>query len=112
MTLTPYDTGERLEPRPWVSKIVGLIGQNRDMFGKVDFDNDESATEFTIYVERKNGQLVINIEAHTNSPYVIKNNGDDMQVANEKMSDSDGRIDIHECERLAAELGIAIVVYR
>lgn len=47
--LTPYDTGERAEPRPWPT------GGNadRDDFGKVDFDNDESRTLITLWVERR-----------------------------------------------------------
>lgn len=43
--LTPYDTGERLEPRPWP-----LI--HRDHFGLVDFDDDEGATAFTVVGKR------------------------------------------------------------
>lgn len=71
MTLTPYDTGERLEPRPWVSRTTSVDDKNRDMFGKVDFDNEESATELTIYVERMNGRRVIHIEDHTGETYII-----------------------------------------
>jgi len=80
MKLTPYDTGERLEPRPWVSKTVGVTDKNRDMFGKVDFDNDESATELTIYVERKYGQRVVHIEDHTSELSVVRHNGKDTRT--------------------------------
>ncbi len=36
--LTPYDTGDRLEPQLWP------LGEDPDSYGRVDFDNDESAT--------------------------------------------------------------------
>ncbi|KSU51573.1 hypothetical protein [Microbacterium enclense] len=45
--LTPYDTGDRLEPQLWP------LGEDPDSYGRVDFDNDESATIFTAYVERE-----------------------------------------------------------
>jgi len=76
--LTPYDTGERLEPRLWVSRTAGLTDNNRDMFGKVDFENDESATEITIYVERKDGQRIIHIEDHTGELSVIRYNSTEL----------------------------------
>lgn len=38
--LTPYDTGERLEPMPWSL-------ETHDRYGLVDFDDDESNTAFT-----------------------------------------------------------------
>ena len=45
--LTPYDTGDRLEPQLWP------LGEDPDSYGRVDFDNDESATILTAYVERE-----------------------------------------------------------
>lgn len=45
--LTPYDTGDRLEPQLWP------LGEDPDSYGRVDFDNDESATVLTAYVERE-----------------------------------------------------------
>lgn len=44
--LTPYDTGERLEPEVWTA------GEFRDHYGKVDFDTEESSTAVTAWVER------------------------------------------------------------
>ena len=44
--LTPFNTGDRLEPRAWP------INDDRDRFGRVDFDDDEAATVFTAYAER------------------------------------------------------------
>lgn len=39
--LTPYDTGARLEPRPW-------LPISSDHYGLVDFDDDEKTTQFTL----------------------------------------------------------------
>lgn len=44
--LTPYDTGERFEPNVWDTE------GDHDRFGRVDFDNDESATEFGVCAKR------------------------------------------------------------
>ncbi|WP_449279747.1 hypothetical protein [Leucobacter sp. GX0328] len=44
-SLTPYDTGDRLEPQPWHLS-------DADHYGYVDFDDDESATVFTIVGKR------------------------------------------------------------
>lgn len=60
--LTPYDTGERLEPRPWVQggldmaqlvrqSVGGPVPAFQD-FGRVDFDNEENRTVLTVYVDR------------------------------------------------------------
>lgn len=55
--LTPYDTGERLEPHVWVKGEVATPGGlprqvTRDDFGRVDFDNEEGGTVLTVHVER------------------------------------------------------------
>jgi len=52
MSLTPYDTGDVLEPRTWVTSTAGLTADNKDAFGKVDFDDDESATRLIVQVVR------------------------------------------------------------
>lgn len=39
--LTPYDTGDRMEPKPWP-----LRGD--DDYGRVDFENDEGGTTLTV----------------------------------------------------------------
>lgn len=51
--LTPYDTGERLEPRPWVQP--GTQPKNLAAYGRVDFDNEESSTALTVFVDRDLG---------------------------------------------------------
>lgn len=45
MNLTPFDTGERLEPHVWAGAVDGDLG-------KVDFDDDEGRTVATVYGER------------------------------------------------------------
>ena len=44
--LTPYDTGARCEPKPWPVNPA-----HPDSYGRVDFENDESATVLNIHVE-------------------------------------------------------------
>jgi hypothetical protein len=43
--LTPYDTGDRLEPQPWGK------GVEHEHYGKVDFEDDESKTVATVHIE-------------------------------------------------------------
>jgi hypothetical protein len=53
VSLTPYDTGDRLEPQPWQVQPRNLPdAEEAARYGKVDFDNEESATFLTAYVER------------------------------------------------------------
>lgn len=44
-SLTPYDTGDRLEPQPWHLS-------DADHYGYIDLDDDESNTVFTIVGKR------------------------------------------------------------
>lgn len=44
--LTPYDTGDRLEPRPWSL-------ESEEHYGLVDLDDDEGATVFTVVGKRR-----------------------------------------------------------
>ena len=44
--LTPYDTGERLEPQLWPAD------DDPDRYGRVDFDDDEGATIVSAHGER------------------------------------------------------------
>lgn len=53
MSLTPYDTGARLEPQPWHVQPRNLPNPGEaDRYGKVDFDDDEGATALTVHVQR------------------------------------------------------------
>jgi hypothetical protein len=52
--LTPYDTGERLEPIPWVQEEARRHRTRPPAdWGKVDFTNEEGATVFTAHAERE-----------------------------------------------------------
>lgn len=51
--LTPYDTGERLEPFPLVSNHRGApAATDKDAYGKVALEDDESKTEMTVWAQR------------------------------------------------------------
>jgi hypothetical protein len=52
-TLTPYDTGDRLEPRLWVTPSQATPATDPDRFGRVDFDDDEGTTRATVWIERE-----------------------------------------------------------
>lgn len=65
--LTPYDTGARLEPKPWNVRPEPGIAQadiDPDAYGRVDFDNDEGATVLTAYMEPDgNGGYTLHLDA-------------------------------------------------
>jgi len=66
-SLTPYDTGDRCEPKVWVptEAIAEARGLNidPDSFGKVDFDDDEGHTVCVVYVERHaDGTHMVHVE--------------------------------------------------
>lgn len=46
-SLTPYDTGARLEPHVWPANY------DPDRLGRVDFDDDEGATVLSLHAERR-----------------------------------------------------------
>lgn len=53
---TPYETGQRLRPRPWP---VGPW----ESYGKVDFNDGEGKTVLTLYVQRGSGEeYVLHVE--------------------------------------------------
>lgn len=69
--LTPYDTGERAEPVPWVQRAMDSWSTGTDLrapqpddFGKVDFDDDGGITVATVWLERneRSGQYVVHIQ--------------------------------------------------
>lgn len=63
--LTPYDTGARLQPQVWVSADGRRPTEDDDdRYGKVDFDNDESATLGTVHAERVDGTYVVVVYSH------------------------------------------------
>lgn len=78
-TLTPYDTGERAQPIPWVSstdrvrdRATGVADSDR--YGRVDFDDDESRTVATVYMMKgSDGNYHLHIEAMDDDLKVIDN---------------------------------------
>lgn len=69
--LTPYDKGTRLEPRTWVTSTAGVTRDNADDFGKVDFDNEESSTVATLWIERQDDGSYT-LKGYTNQPLKIE----------------------------------------
>ena len=54
-SVSPYDTGARLEPHPWVHDGTKGSEYQRpadpDDYGRVDFDDDEGTTIATVHIE-------------------------------------------------------------
>lgn len=62
-TLTPYDTGARLQPKPWHTQPANLPDPEEvDRYGRVDFDNDEGRTVLSAYVENTAAGYVLHID--------------------------------------------------
>lgn len=70
-TLTPYDKGTRAEPRIWptpgAKEFAGAPPLQQRLYerdyGKVDFDDDESATLATVWLERDEaGRAVVHVQ--------------------------------------------------
>lgn len=78
---TPYDTGTRLEPLPWVKD--GITGSENprpsqpDDYGRVDFDDDAGITVATVHIEAEpqatEGVYVMKIDV--NAPVIIHGPG-------------------------------------
>lgn len=64
--LSPYDTGERAQPQVWVTPDQRRPAEdNRDSYGRVDFDDADGTTLCTIWVEGTDGGTsIIHIENH------------------------------------------------
>jgi hypothetical protein len=67
---TPYDTGERLEPRVWPTSEPG-VKYSPTRYGKVDFDDEESSTVATLWIERQ-GDGTYTLKGYTNEPLTIE----------------------------------------
>lgn len=78
--LSPYDTGKRYEPAPWPTATVDLgdvapIGRELEeaRFGKVDFDDENGDTGFTVWVERnERGIPVVHVQQTGVDPVAIE----------------------------------------
>lgn len=59
--LTPYDTGEVLEPHPWVRRPSQVPADDPD-WGKVDLDDDEGMTQAVVSSQRLDDGYMLIIE--------------------------------------------------
>lgn len=76
---TPYETGMRLEPRPWVRSAepapmprettTGLT--TADDFGWCDFDDAPGRTVLSLYIERRETGYVLHIDNMTEEALTI-----------------------------------------
>jgi hypothetical protein len=62
---SPYDTGERLEPKPWYP-----TRSDPDTYGRVDFEGDAGDTEFTVCAKRdpEGDGFLLEIDNHGGMP--------------------------------------------
>ena len=67
--LTPYDRGNRLEPQLWP------LGEDPDSYGRVDFDNEESRTVLTAYVEREADGYALHVHGMAEPLSVVVDGG-------------------------------------
>jgi len=67
--LTPYDRGTRLEPQLWP------LGEDPDSYGRVDFDNEESRTVLTAYVEREADGYAVHVHGMAEPLSVVVDGG-------------------------------------
>lgn len=79
---SPYDLGTRLEPKPWVNASTGIAGSEYqrpaepDDWGRVDFDNDEGASELNIYAEPDGqGGVIIHVTTMGGQPVTVDVDG-------------------------------------
>lgn len=83
--LTPYDTGVRAEPRVWPTTTIDLNdlapiarGLEEDRFGRVDFDDENGDSLFTVWVERnEQGAHVVHIQQLGPVPVALRIHGED-----------------------------------
>lgn len=66
--LTPYDTGDRLEPQLWPTG-------DADTFGRVDFENDEACTIATAYIARDGDAHVLHVDNLSDALTVTTDHG-------------------------------------
>lgn len=69
--LTPYDTGERAEPYVWLVPYTDQVNQppltedeQRDRYGKVDFEDENGEMVATVWIERlSTGAYAVHVQA-------------------------------------------------
>lgn len=77
--LTPYDTGDALEPKPWPF-------ESGNQYGLVDFDDEESRTVFTVLgkPQDQGADFLLCISTYTDAPS-IEVDGDRAVVLTEEI---------------------------
>ncbi|WP_394941179.1 hypothetical protein [Psychromicrobium sp. YIM B11713] len=61
-SLSPYDTGVRLEPRNWLPYGTTVADTTPvENFGKVDFNDDAGETTAVAYIEREDGKYTMHV---------------------------------------------------
>lgn len=80
--LSPYDTGKRYEPNPWalppsradLEEMPPMaLALEEARFGKVDFDDENGDTGFTVWVERnERGIPVVHVQQTGVDPVAIE----------------------------------------
>ena len=86
-TLTPYDTGEMLEPKLYT---VGVTRDDAADFGKVDFDNAEGSTVCTIYAHPSTidqDTTLVQIDTLTGGRFKIMLNDGELYNGDPEMDD-------------------------
>lgn len=82
--LSPYDTGKRAEPKPWLHESKGAVAEMapiarelaEDQFGRVDFEDNAGETLVTVWIELgETGEHVVHIQEHTTEVMVKVHNG-------------------------------------
>jgi len=77
--LTPYDTGSRLEPKPWVDPKTGLAGEESPRpaeeadYGLVDFDDPNGpVTVATVWIVPNPEHDTMRMPGDDNPPYIMR----------------------------------------
>lgn len=72
----PYDTGYRLEPKPWVAN--GITGNDDPRasvpndYGRVDFEDDEGNTAFTAWIQKTDTGYILRVDEHQDVDLAIE----------------------------------------
>lgn len=87
--LTPYDTGDRLEPQLWPTGEA-------DTFGRVDFDDDEARTVATAYIAREGTAYVLHVVNPADALTVTSDHGRVLALDEDTMSGIDELLSMAE----------------
>lgn len=77
---TPYDTGQRLEPKLWVKD--GIAGSENprpaqpDDYGRIDFEDDGGSTVFTAWMQKTHDGYILRIDEFSDVELTIETSSD------------------------------------